>query len=162
MPWTLWPAWQTWTNPAQGQHGWGALPTLHSGWPLLSLQERLRTKPPGSSLTVGCSGHSSALLSQYISPLFCCHFLLPKPYNMNTTSRTNRDYVGLLLTWKKNSLSRSYVGRNKLCVFCGKKKCMRTRQPEGHSPSRTFRAAYLSIKHIRKPGESLPYNPLRG
>lgn len=136
----------------------GALPTLRSGCPLLSLQERLRAKPPGSSLTVGCARYISAVPGQYISPLFCCHFLPPKPYNMNITSRTNRDYVGLLLTWKKknkNRLPRSYVGRNKLCVFCGKK--MHAHSPTGRpQPSPTFRAACLSIKHIRKPGESLP------
>lgn len=35
----------------------------------------------------------------------------------------------------------------KTLLYIGGRGCMRTRQQEGHSPSPTFRAAFLSLKH---------------
>lgn len=137
----------------QGRHSWGPTPPPSPALPAPILAKK-KKKIPASGMkpdSWSLPAHLSSARPAH-SPLCCCHFLLSEPSNMSITSRmNNRGQEGLLLTLK-NRLSRSTTLAETRHAFSGEgKKSMRTRQPEGHSPSPTFRAVYLSIKHtIRK------------
>lgn len=128
---------------------------------LLSLPKRLRLEHPGSSLTVGCSRHISTLLGLHVSPVLLslpsAQPLLHEHQQQNKHQRLGRFFTYM----KKQVISVNYALAEMGCAFSVVgEKCMRTLQPEGHSPSPTFRAAYLSIKHFKKIQEELCFTTL--
>lgn len=114
----------------EGQHSWGPTHPLQHCL-LQSLPKKKKKKIPASWMqpdSWSLPAHlSSARPAQ--SSLCCCHFLLPQPYNVSITSRTNnRGQEGLLLTLK-NRLSQSTTLAETRRAFSGEEK------KHAHSPT---------------------------
>lgn len=115
----------------QGQHSWGPTHPSSPVLPALILAKKKkkppRFQPPGSSLTVGCSQHISALRGLHIplcaAAISFCPGLEHEHHQQNKQQRLGRS-----LTYIKNRLSQSTTLAETRCACSGEEK------KHAHSP----------------------------